>query len=290
MRHHFDFMGKLRHDQLFTIALLLIGSTLLGNYMFAPEAHIARPIHGLAIETNIRLIQLSKFIMTLDVKSGVLSLYGEWQYINATRDVGRAFDIIIVLPFLIKAYNAVPFYAPGIGNWTVINTNATDVAASAVSSKFSNTSNQYYGGHFYSEFIIAKTYVNSHRGSYTIVLPLSAGIDGAYFPNLESFERESGVTCCTSPTETDVYLIFPESAVDLQPFPPAKVGFFSRYYDNATLNSVEWNMTDRTQVVLSYVDLTEQSAYEVSVILGSLLLGAGISGIADWLKEHSTNQ
>jgi hypothetical protein len=285
--HHFDFKGKLRGDRLFTFALLLIGCMLLGNYISAPEAHIVRPVYGFRIETNSTMIQLGKFVMTLDVESSVLSLYGEWQYVNAARDIGRTFNIVVVLPFLVQTYHSVQFFAPSIDNWRVMNTNATDVAASAVSGKFLNNLKE--SGFFYSEWVVAKTYVNAYRGSYTIVLPLDAGIDGAYFPNLRSFEHEAAVFCCTSLTETDVYLIFPESAIAIQPFPSAKVGFFSRYYDNATLHSVEWVMKDQTQVTLSFVDQNQQSFYEVNVILGSLLVGAGISGFADCLKERSAN-
>jgi|GEM_PF-2043426 len=51
--------------------------------------------------------------------------------------------------------------------------------------------------------------------------------------------------------------------------------------------SAQWQMTQKGQVILSYDDEAEQSTFDGSVILGSLLLGAGISNISDWLKEFS---
>jgi hypothetical protein len=279
-----------RHiDQLFTIALLLIGGVFLRNYVYAPESHIARPIHGFAIETDGRIIHLQKFAMTLDVTSGELGLFGQWNYINSTRDIGKDFSIMVVLPLRILAYNRIQSFTPSVDKWTVINTNVTGVVASALSAKFTgNLTNQYFVGQFHGEFIADRTYVNFRRGTYIIVLPLNVGIGSVYFPRLESFSRESGVFCCTLPTEIDVYLTFPESAVNIQPFPYATLGLFSRPYDNATMNSAEWTITERTQLTLSYVDQTEQSYYEISVILGSLLVGAGISGIADGLRQYST--
>lgn len=280
-----------RLDRVLPVVLFLIGSVLLGTYTFAPQTHIARPIHGLAIEANSTMINLKKLTMTLDVKSGVLSLYLQFGYVNATRDNGKNFSIVFVLPFLVQAFNAVPNYTPRIDQWKAINTNVTDLAASAVSAKsLVNSTNYYDEVVFYGEFIVAKTYADSHRGIYKVALPLDAGIDGMYFPNLQPFEKETGVECCQDPAETDVYLIIPESAINIQSFPSAKLTVFSRYYDNATLNSVEWYMTRRTQVSLSYVDDSEQFTYEVYAILGSLLLGAGISGIADQWREYSTEQ
>jgi hypothetical protein len=60
---------------------------------------------------------------------------------------------------------------------------------------------------------------------------------------------------------------------------------FSRYTDNATLDSVAWRLTDWNDVVLSYVDENEQSWFQFPLIAGSLLFGAGLSGIYEWLKE-----
>jgi hypothetical protein len=234
------------------------------------------------------MIHLLKFSVGLDVNSGVLWLAGNWEYINGTRDIGKEFSIVAVLPFTIEAYNYVPYYWPKIESWKAINTNVRGVVASAVSIGFSGNLTKYSVGYFYGEFIVAKTYASSHRGSYTIVLPLDRGIDGPYFPGLISFAWGSGVSCCTLADEVGVYLTLPMSAVAIEPFPPARVGFFNRLSDNMTLKSVEWDLTQVTQVTLSYVDETEQSTYEGSIIMGSLLLGGGISGIGDWLKDLST--
>lgn len=282
---------ELRHarlDRLLTIALLLSGITLLGHYAFPSETQIAPPLHGFGIETNFTMIHLLNFGMGLDVNSRVLWLAGHWRYVNQTRDIGREFSLVVALPFTIQAFNYVPYYSPKIENWNAVNTNVTDVVACAVSVSFSGNTTKYPEGYFYGEFIVAKTYANSHRGSYTIVLPLDAGIDGLYFPGLSSLESRSGVSCCTLPDEIDVTLTFPKSAVNVQPFPPARVGFFRRWSDNMTMYSVEWEMTQRTQVTLSYVDEAEQSTYEISVIMGSLLLGAAMSGVADWLEDATT--
>ena len=289
MIHPSSLLAVRRLDRIFTIVLLFFGSILLGNYALAPEGHIARPIHGFAVETNGDMIELKKLIISLDVKSGGLGLYGEFGYVNATRDNGKAFSIVIVLPFHILAKNTIPYYTPKIDDWKAINTNATDIAASAVSAKFLVNSTRFHKT-FSAEFIVTKTYADSHRGIYKVALPLDAGIDGMYFPNLQPFEKESGVYCCQESAETDVYLIIPESATNIQSFPSAKLTIFSRYYDNATLNSVEWTLTQRTQVSVSYVDESEQFTYEISAILGSLLLGAGISGIAYRLREYSTGE
>jgi hypothetical protein len=274
--------------RLFTIALLLLGIILLRYYTFPSETQIAPPLHGFGIETNSTMIHLLRFSMGLDVNSRVLRLAGDWEYVNQTRDIGKEFSIVAALPFTIQAYNYVPYYWPNIESWKAINTNVADVVASAVSIDFSGNSTKYPGGYFHGEFIVARTYANSHRGSYTVVLPLDAGIDGPHFPDLNSLERRSGVICCTLPDEIDVTLTFPGSAVNIQLFPPAKVGSFRRWSDNITMYYGEWQMTERTQVTLSYVDEAEQSTYQISVIMGSLLLGAAIPGIADWSKDIST--
>ena len=120
------------------------------------------------------------------------------------------------------------------------------------------------------------------------VLPLDSGTDGPYFPGLNSFARGSGVSCCAPPDEIDVYLTVPMSATNIQFFPPAEIGYSNRLYDNTTLNSVKWNMTQRSQVTLFYIDEAEQSTYQFSVIIGSILLGAAIPGVADWSKDIST--
>ena len=281
-------LWHVRLDRLFTIALLLSGIIILGQYAFPSETQIAPPFHGFMIETNSTMIHLLSFGIELDVNSQVLRLDGHWKYINQTRDMGRDFNIVVALPFTIQAFYWVPYYSPKIENWSYNNTNVTDVVADAVIVRFSGNSTKGFDGYFLGEFIVAKTYANSHRGSYTIVLPLDAGTDSQYFPNLDSLERRSGVSCCTLPDEIVVSLTFPRSAVNIQLFPPGKVGS-SPSPDNMTMYYAEWEMTQRAQVTLSYTDEAEQSTYEGRVIMGSLLLGAGISGVGDCLKAVSTS-
>jgi hypothetical protein len=275
-------------DRLFTIALLLSSIIILGQYAFPSETQIAPPLHGFRIETNSTMIHLLSFGIELDANSRVLSLNGQWKYINQTRDIGRDFNIVVALPFTIQAFYWVPYYSPKIENWSYVNTNVTDVVADAVIVSFSGNSTKSLDGYFYGKFIVAKTYASSHRGSYTIVIPLDAGIGAPYFPDLDSLESRSGVSCCALPDEIHVTLTFPRSAVNIQLFPPGRVGFFRRWPDNMTMYYAEWEMTQRTQVTLSYVDEAEQSTREGRVIMSSLLLGAGISGIGDWLKGVST--
>ncbi len=268
----------------FTILLLLAGALFLGYYLTAPETQITSPIDGFAIATNQTMIHLTEFDLGLDVNSGQLSLFGYWQYVNATRDFGRDFNITVVLPFTIQAYLSSPLYAPNITNWKYINTNITNVAASAVSANFSGKDTKTLLKYFDAQFIVANTYANSRRGSYQIVLPLDAGTDGPNFPNLTAFLWNESDTCCTLANEIYVYFTFPKAAVNIQTFPQAKLGV----NDANTLDFVQWNMTQRTQVSLYYVDQDKESTFEISVIIGSLLLGSGISGIADWLKERSS--
>ncbi len=266
----------------FTIALLLVGTALLGRYITAPETQITSPIDGFAIATNQTTIRLTEFDLGLDVNSGQLSLSGYWLYVNAARDFGRDFNITVVLPFRIQAYLSSFFYVPNITNWKAVNTNFTNVAASAVSVNFSGNYTKNPQKYFYAQFIVADTYANSRRGSYQIVLPLDAGVDGPNFPSLTSLLWNESVTGYTLANETNVYITFPKAAVNIQTFPQAKFGVNGAN----TLDFVEWTMTQRTQVNLYYVDQDEQLSFEISVIIGSLLLGSGISGIADWLKER----
>jgi hypothetical protein len=262
----------------------LFGTAFLAYYITAPESQITSPIDGFYIATNQTRTRLTEFDLGLDVRSGQLSLSGYWQYVNATRDSGRDFNITVVLPFIIQSYLNSSSYTPSITNWKAINTNVTNVAASAVSVSFSGRYTKSIPGYFYAQFTVANTYANSRRGSYQILLPLDAGIDGPNFPNLTPFLWSESVTCCTLADETYVSVTFPKAAVNIQTFPQAKLGVNAAN----TLDFVEWNMTQRTQVSLYYVDQDEQSTFEISVIIGSLLLGSGISGIADWLKEHSS--
>jgi len=222
--------------------------------------------------------------MGLDAKSGRLSLFGLWQYLDPKADVGKTFNIVIVLPFTIETKQPSSLYTPSIDNWKWVNTNITNVAASAVSAHFSGNDTKYSEFEFYGEFVVANTYANSHRGSYTIVLPLNAPVGGLLFPALSPFIWAANATCCTLASETDVYVTFPRSAVNIQFFPAATMGVSST---DPTLDFVQWNMTERAQAYLYFVDQNESSSYEISVILGSLLLGSGLSGFADWLSERS---
>jgi hypothetical protein len=273
-----------RLNSFFTILLLLVGGLFLGYYITAPETQITSPIDGFAIATNQTMIRLTEFDLGLNADSGQLTLFGYWQYVNTTKDFGRDFNITVMLPFIIEEYLYSPSYTPSIANWKIINTNVTNVAASAVSANFSGNYTKSLSRYFYAQFIVANTYANSRRGSYQIVLPLDAGTDGPNFPNLTSFLWNESDSCCTVANEIFVYITFPKAAVNIQTFPQAKFGV----NDANTLYFVQWNMTQRTQVSLYYVDQDQQSYFEISVIIGSLLLGAGISGIADWLKERSS--
>ena len=67
-------------------------------------------------------------------------------------------------------------------------------------------------------------------------------------------------TCCTEASEIDVYIAFPRSAVSIQTFPTAKLD--ANPYD-ATSDIVTWNLTQRAQVSLFYVDQNEQSRNEM---------------------------
>jgi hypothetical protein len=267
----------------FTIALLLAGTAFLGYYVTAPETQITSRVNGFAIATNETLTLLREFDLTLDVKSGFLYLHAYWQYVNTTRDIGRPFNIVVVLPFILRSYVNSSLYPPSIRNWNLINTNITNVAASALSASFTGKYTNASQGDLYGNFFVANTYANSRRGSYRIVLPLDAGIDGPDFPSLSSLMWNESVICCTLADETNVVVTFPKTAVNIQTFPQANFGVNSA----DTLDLVRWTFTQRAQASLYFVDQDEQSTFEISVIIGSLLLGAGISGIAEWLKPHS---
>jgi hypothetical protein len=271
-------------DRFFTVALVLVGTVLLGSYVTAPETQIASRIEGFDIATNQRLIHLTQFALGLDVSSGDLRILGYWQYENTSRDLGRAFNLVFVLPFIIEAYYNSSFYTPKLKNWNVVNTNVTGVVASAVSVNFTKKDLLPNTGYFFAEFLVAHTYTNSHRGSYQILLPLDSPLDGPYFPALIPYVWKENVTGYTLADNNSVDITFPRDAANIQPFPQAKVGVTE---DN-TRDLVEWIFTQRTQLNLYYVNQDEQSTFEVYVILGSLLLGSGISGIADWLKDRSS--
>ncbi len=274
----------------FTIGLLLVGSIFLGYYIKAPETHIAPPIHGFDLAINQTLIHLTSFSMTLDVESARLTVWGEWQYVNSTRDIGRQFNILVILPFTIQANLSSPQTTPAIANWKTVNTNITNVAASAVSAYFSGSYTKFRTGYFRADFIVAKTYANSYKGSYAIVLPLDLGLDGQYFPELVPLEWNENVTHYTMADETNVIITFPSSAGNIQTFPPAKLRTNPPYDSENALDSVDWNMTARTEVSLYYVNQDEQSRFEFAVVVGSILVGAGISGIADLLKPHTISE
>jgi hypothetical protein len=276
---------KIHAVSLFTILTLALGSGFLAVYFVAPESQIAPPKQGFGVAMT-DTIRLDLLWLSLDPQSSppLFWIQAFWSLSNPPEQPKPAY-IMFAIPFYVEA---VTVYQQNRFDWRW-NVSSAGAAATAIYAKLSNDSLTMISRDIFLEFRVERTFEASRRGIQTIVLPLEAGVGGDDFPEIEHLQRQLQVGFVTPPVASmEVYIGIPISAQNLQAFPEpnSRTPFFRRS-DNQTINSIQWVLSERKTITLSYVDQQTTSLYEFSVLLGGLLLGTGVSGFLNWLTDAS---
>lgn len=196
---------------------------------------------------------------------------------------GKPAYLMLVLPFKIERV------VPGFNSsWALVRP-STDAAATAIYMKLSNDSKTATSTVLYTQFLVSRTFEASKRAMHTITLPFQAAVGGPYFQEVETLQRDLGVSLRTQLAEImHVYISVPLSVENPQTFPEADSRSpYVRPSDNYVMSSIQWILTEQKAVTVSYLDEQSASVYESSVILGSLFLGVGASGVLNWLRRVS---
>jgi hypothetical protein len=259
---------------------LLLGIVLVGSYYLDPfQTNLIPSRQGFAL-----FVPEALTVSEVDL---VLKNWGEplvsvIVFCNCPND---AFNVIIVLPFTITSGLAEwPWpLNPAPSRWQL----ADDGRGSKESSIVYNSVQMNKSFNFFqTSFPVTRDYLTSKRGVQSIFIQLDTGWDVSKVGNLSQSLNVTNINL----NSIKVYVTVPASAREISAFPETSSRKPLPQYltGNTVVDSIEWDLTQRKTVTLSYVDDAEQSMYEGALIIGSLLLGAGVSGIGDWVIDIST--
>jgi len=143
-------------------------------------------------------------------------------------------------------------------------------------------------GYFQTSFPVAPYYLTSIRGLDSIFIQLDAPITAT-----QSFMNYLGYLNVTlaNLTSIKVYVTVPVSATQIQAFPEtgSRTILPQNLTGNTIVDSMEWDLTQRKTVTLSYVDGNVAGGYQATLIVGSIILGAGVSEFLDYVMKGDWN-
>ena len=193
------------------------------------------------------------------------------------------FNVSIVLPFTVTSGLATWPWSlnPPPTRWDLAN----DGRGMSESSVLYNSVQVNGTGYFQTSFVVRPYYLTSNRGFDSIFIQLNP--DWSLSPD---FMKQLNVTNAHLDS-IKVYVTVPASARQIQAFPEtgSRTILPQSLTGNAVVDSMEWDLTQRKTVYLSYVDANVAWCYESALIVGSIMLGAAVSEYIDYLIRRLWN-
>jgi hypothetical protein len=261
---------------------LLLGIVLVGSYVLDPfQTNLIPSKQGFALFVP-RGLAVSEVDLVL--KNWGDPLVSVLVYCNCPN---YAFNAIIVLPFTVtNGFAKWPWpLNPAPSRWQL----ADDGRGSEESSILYNSvqMNKSFS-YFQTSFPVTRDYLTSKRGIQSIFIQLDTGFDMRYIANLSQSLNVTNINL----DSIKVYVTVPASAREISAFPEtfSRKPLPQRLTGNTVVDSIEWVLTQRKTVSLSYVDGDIADPYETILIVGSIILGAGVSQYLEQLSPNSNTR
>jgi hypothetical protein len=260
------------------LSFLILGTALVGIYIFDPlQTKLIPSDQGFAIyvSTNVNVTAVQLALRNW----GDQPLVSVLVWCECPKD---PFNVMMILPFTVTSgYAPWPWpLIPSPGVWHFVNDgNATSIV-------YNSTQVNASYGFFQTSFPVRNYYLTSRRGIETLQIQLNTGVGGT--PTFEKLFNQLGVGFVTLHS-ISVYITIPASARDLQAFPEtsSRKPLPKSLTGNTIVDSIQWDLTERATITLSYVDDDVAGSYEAVLIIGSIVLGAGVSEGLDLLMKKT---